>query len=80
MKKALLITTIICGMMVAGTAFSQSSQSLSFVPSGTIFGQNDTFTLDTFLTYSGYSSYGLSIGWKRLPGRRVFSTSQQKPG
>jgi hypothetical protein len=60
MKKALLITAIICGMMVAGTAFSQHTQSLQFVPSGTIFQQNDTFTLDTYLTFAGYSAYALT--------------------
>ena len=65
MKKTLLIT-IICGMMAAGTAFSQNTQSLSFVPSGTVFGQTGTFTLDTFLTYSPYSAYGLSY-WLQLP-------------
>jgi len=65
MKKTLLIT-IICGMMAAGTAFSQNTQSLNFVPSGTVFGQTGTFTLDTFLTYSPYSAYGLSY-WLQLP-------------
>ncbi len=65
MKRTLLIT-IICGMMAAGTAFSQNSQSLNFVPSGTVFGQTGTFTLDTFLTFSGYSAYGLSY-WLQLP-------------
>jgi hypothetical protein len=65
MKKTLLIT-VVCGMMAAGTAFSQSSQSLSFIPSGTIFGQNDTFTLDTFLTFGGYNAVGLSY-WLETP-------------
>src|ERR1700676_175292 len=65
MKKALLIT-VICGMMAAGTAFSQHTQSISFVPSGSIFNQNDTFTLDTFLTFDGYSSVGLSY-WLETP-------------
>jgi PEP-CTERM motif-containing protein len=69
MKKTLLITTIICGMMAAGavTAFSQHTQSLSFTPSGTIFNTNDTFTVDTFLTYGGYSAYGLSY-WLEIAG------------
>jgi hypothetical protein len=66
MKKTLLITTILCGMMVAGTAFSQHTQSLSFVPSGTIFNTNDTFTLDTFLTFGGYNAVGLSY-WLETP-------------
>jgi hypothetical protein len=65
MKKTLLITTIICGMMAAGTAFS--SQSMSFTPSGTIFNQNDTFTLDSFVTFSGYSAVGMSY-WLEVPG------------
>jgi hypothetical protein len=66
MKKTLLITTIICGMMVAGTAFSQHTQSLSFTPSGSIFNQNDTFTVDTILTFVGYNAYGLSY-WLEIP-------------
>ncbi len=66
-KKTLLITTVICGMMVAGTAFSQHTQSISFTPSGTIFNTNDTFTVDTTFTYSGYSAYGLSY-WLETPG------------
>jgi PEP-CTERM motif len=67
MKKTLLITTIICGMMAVGTAFSQNSQSLSFTPSGTIFNTNDTFTVQTSLTYAGYSAYGLSY-WLETAG------------
>ena len=59
MKKTLL-TTIICGLMAAGTAFSQNSQSLSFTPSGTTFHPGDTFTVETFLSYSPYSAYGLT--------------------
>src|SRR5450759_2348669 len=66
MRKTLLITTIICGMMAAGTSFSQHTQSMSFTPSGTIFQQNDTFTVETFLTYSGYSAYGFSF-WLETP-------------
>jgi PEP-CTERM motif len=65
MKKTLLITTIICGTM-AGTAFSQHTQSLSFTPSGTIFNTNDTFTVDTFLTFAGYSAYALTY-WLEIP-------------
>jgi hypothetical protein len=67
MKKTLLITTIICGMMAAGTAFSQHTQSMSFVPSGTIFNQNDTFTLDSFITFSGYNAVGISY-WLEVAG------------
>jgi hypothetical protein len=72
MKKALLITTIICGMMVAGTAFSQGTQSLLFTPSGTIFNQNDTFTVDTTLTFAGYDSLGLSYWLETAPGTQSF--------
>jgi len=59
MKKILLVTAI-CGMMAAGTAFAQQTQSMSFQLSGTTFHPGDTFTADTLLTYSGYSSYGYS--------------------
>jgi hypothetical protein len=74
MKKTLLFTTIICGMMVAGavTAFSQFSQSLSFTPSGTVFNTNDTFTVDTTLTYAGYSAYGLSYWLETAGGTQSF--------
>jgi hypothetical protein len=72
MKKTLFITTIICGMMAAGTAFSQNTQSLSFTPSGTIFNSNDTFTVDTTLTYSGYSAYGLSYWLETAGGTQSF--------
>src|SRR5213594_2566980 len=71
MKKTLLVT-IICGMMAAGAAFAQHTQSLSFTPSGTIFNQNDTFTVDTFLTFSGYSSYGLSYWLETAGGTQSF--------
>lgn len=65
MKKLLLVTAI-CGMM-AGTAFSQGhTQSIAFTQSGNVFQQNDTFTVDTMLTYGGYSSYGYSE-WLELP-------------
>jgi hypothetical protein len=61
MKKTLLITTIICGMMAAGTAFA--TQTMSFVVSG----QTPTgFTLDSFLSFSGYNANGLSY-WLELP-------------
>src|ERR1700686_1311883 len=63
MKKTLLITTIICGMMAAGTAFAQHTQSMSFIVSG----QTPTgFTLDSYLTFSGYNANGLSY-WLELP-------------
>jgi hypothetical protein len=71
MKKTLLIT-VVCGMMAVGTAFSQHSQSLQFVPSGSIFNQNDTFTLETFLTYSGYSANGFSLWLKTVAGTQSF--------
>ena len=71
MKKTLLITTIICGMM-AGTAFSQHTQSLQFVPSGSIFNQNDTFTVDTLLTFSGYSARAVSFWLETVVGAQGF--------
>src|SRR5260370_42397935 len=61
MKKTLLITTIICGMMAAGTAFA--TQSMSFI----VGNQTPTgFTLDSYLTFSGYNANGLSY-WLELP-------------
>src|ERR1700732_4724791 len=72
MKKTLLTTTIICGMMASGTAFSQDTQSLFFTPSGTIFNQNDTFTVDTFLDFEGYSAYGLSYWLETAGGTQSF--------
>jgi hypothetical protein len=66
MKKALLTTTIICGMMTAGTAFSQHTQSLQFIPSGSIFNQNDTFTVETLLTFAGYEAQAVSF-WLETP-------------
>jgi hypothetical protein len=72
MKKTLPITMIICGMMAAGTAFSQHTQSMSFTPSGTIFNTNDTFTLDTFLTFDGYGAIGLSYWLEAAPGTQSF--------
>ena len=72
MKKTSLIATIICGMMATGTAFSQHSQSLSFTPSGTIFNQNDTFTVDTFLTFEGYSAYGFFYWLETAGGTQSF--------
>jgi hypothetical protein len=67
MKKTLLITTIICGMMAAGTAFAQHTQSMSFTPSGNNFHPGDTFTLDSFVTFSGYNAVGMSY-WLELAG------------
>ena len=72
MRKALLITTIICGMMAAGTAFSQHTQSMQFVPSGSIFNQNDTFTVDTLLTFSGYSARAVSFWLETVVGAQGF--------
>jgi hypothetical protein len=65
MKKEILVT-VICGMMVAGTAFSQHTQSLQFIPSGSIFNQNDTFTVDTLLTFAGYQARAVSF-WLETP-------------
>jgi hypothetical protein len=72
MKKTLLITTIICGMMVAGTAFSQHTQSLQFIPSGSIFNQNDTFAVDTYLTFFGYSAVFFDYWLETAPGTQSF--------
>ena len=70
MKKTLLITTI-CGIMAAGTAFAQHSQTLSYVPNcGGGCGPNGTFTLDVSLTFAGYSSYGLSY-WLEIPNAQA---------
>lgn len=41
-------------------------------PRKTIFGQNDTFTLDTFLTFAGYSAYGLFYWLETAPGTESF--------
>lgn len=72
MKKALLITMIICGMITAGTAFSQHTQSLQFVPSGSIFNQNDTFTVETFLTFAGYQARAVSFWLETAVGAQGF--------
>jgi hypothetical protein len=72
MKKALLITTIICGTMVAGTAFSQHTQSLQFIPSGSIFNQNDTSALETLLTFSGYQARAVSFWLETVVGAQGF--------
>jgi hypothetical protein len=54
-------------LAATGAVFGQQHiQSLYFAPSGTIFQQNDTFTVEAFLTYSGYSAYGLSF-WLETP-------------
>jgi hypothetical protein len=71
MKKEIL-TTFVCGMMAAGTALSQHTTSMSFVPSGIIFQQNDTFTVEMFLSYSGYSAYGFSLWLETLAGTQSF--------
>ncbi|MFZ3376878.1 MAG: PEP-CTERM sorting domain-containing protein [Chthoniobacterales bacterium] len=72
MKETSLITAIICGMMVSGTAFSQHTQSISFTPSGTVFNQNDTFTVDTTLTNSGYSSWAFAYWLETAAASRTF--------
>ena len=75
MKKTLLITTIICGMMAAGVgiAFSQDTQTLSFnLPGGTIYNQNATFEVDTTLAFSGYSAYGISYWLETAGGTQSF--------
>jgi hypothetical protein len=59
-------------MMVTRTDFSQHTQSISFTPSGTVFMPNDTFTVDTTLTYSGYSALGLSYWLETAGGTQSF--------
>ena len=66
MRKEILII-ITCGMMAAGTAFSQHTQSLQFIPSGVF---NNTFTVDTLLDFEGYQSYGLSY-WLEVPNAQA---------
>jgi len=59
--------------MAAGTAFSQNSQTLSFaLPGGTIYNQNATFEVDTSLSFSGYSAYGLSYWLETAGGTQSF--------
>ena len=60
--------------MAAGavTAFSQHTQSISFTPSGTVFMPNDTFSVNTTLTYSGYGAYGLSYWLETSAASRTF--------
>jgi hypothetical protein len=72
MKKTLLITTIICGMIAAGTAFAQQTQSMSFTPSGTVFMPNDTFTLSSSLTFAGYNAVGMSYWLEMAAGSQNF--------
>jgi len=57
---------------MAGTAFSQHTQSLRFVPSGSIFNQNDTFTVDSFLTFGGYQALGISYWLETAGGTQNF--------
>lgn len=61
-------------MMAAGTAFAQNhTQSMSFTPSGGgVYGQNGTFTLDSFLTFAGYNANGLSYWLETAPGTQSF--------
>jgi hypothetical protein len=64
MKKILLIT-IISAMLGIGAAYGQS-QSLAFndgngTPNSGTYNSTDTITLDINLTFSGYSSFGLSF-------------------
>jgi hypothetical protein len=63
--KSILLITIISTMMGIGAAYGQS-QSLSFndgngVPNSGTYNVNDTITLDINVTFSGYSSFGLSF-------------------
>ena len=64
MKRALLVT-VICIMATAGAAFGQRTQLLSFndnngAPTAGTYSPNATFSIDVFLKYRGYTSFGLS--------------------
>jgi hypothetical protein len=66
MKKTLL-TAIICALIATSAVFGQQhTQSLQFIPSGSIFNQNDTFTVETLLTFSGYQAQAVSF-WLETP-------------
>jgi hypothetical protein len=45
---------------------------MQFVPSGSIFNQNGTFTVDTFLTFSGYSALAVSFSLETAVGAQGF--------
>jgi hypothetical protein len=45
---------------------------MQFVPSGSIFNQNDTFTVETFLTFSGYSAWAVSFWLETAVGPQGF--------
>jgi hypothetical protein len=59
-------------MLATGTAFSQHTQSLQLIPSGSIFNQNDTFTVETLLTFSGYQARAVSFWLETVVGAQVF--------
>ncbi len=75
MKKTVLLT-IISAMMAIGAAYGQS-QSLSFndgngTPNSGTYMSTDTITLDINLTFSGYSSFGLSFWLEASSGIAPF--------
>src|SRR2546423_7147335 len=65
MKKVQLFAAI-CGMTATSVVFGQHTQSLSFsAPPGPI-PPGATFNVSVNLTFSGYSSFGLSY-WLEVP-------------
>src|SRR5256885_5374888 len=58
MKKVQLFAAI-CGMTATSVVFGQHTQSLSFSDPGPVF-PGLTFNVSVSLTFSGYSSFGLS--------------------
>jgi PEP-CTERM motif len=80
--KKILLCAVFC-LAIAWAALGQThTQSLSFddlglgggtATSGT-YNQNDTFSFDVYLTYSGYSSFGLSY-WLETQTLNNFSAS-----
>jgi hypothetical protein len=64
MKKT-LFAALICAMTATSAVFGQHTQQLSFTAPGSIQ-RGTAFTLTSNLTFTGYSSYGLSY-WLEVP-------------
>src|ERR1700675_1833691 len=72
MKKQILIT-IICALTATSAVFGQQhTQSMFFITSGQIFNTNDSFSLDSFVTFSGYSAVGMFYWLETAPGTQSF--------
>src|SRR2546430_1486890 len=66
MKKSLLVA-IICALTATSPLFGQHTQSLSLSNPGPLNGATgQTFAITVSLTFSGYSSFGLSY-WLEVP-------------